>query len=215
MDAAFRRAVAEARGHEDLYFAGLLPEDRILEAFDTARWFWQGWIYTPAVTVWVFLAQCLSSDHSCRDAVARLIRWRLVRGLRPCSAETSAYCTARDDLPEEVCARLMRETGRQADEEAPQSWRWWGRRVLDVDGSTITMPDTKANQAEYPQLSSQKPGCGFPIARIVVVFSLAVGTLTMGIGASHNLECGNLFAGRSRIVKRLTSMPQAREATRG
>lgn len=45
MDAAFRRAVAEARGHEDLYFAGLLPEDRILEAFDTARWFWQGWIY--------------------------------------------------------------------------------------------------------------------------------------------------------------------------
>ena len=83
MDAAFRRAVAEAREHGDLYFAGLLPEDRILEAFGSARWFWQGWIYTPAVTVWVFLAQCLSSDHSCREAVARLIGWRLVRGLRP------------------------------------------------------------------------------------------------------------------------------------
>jgi hypothetical protein len=51
MDTAFRRAVAEARGHGDLYFAGLLSEDRIHQAFGKAREFWQGWIYTPAVTV--------------------------------------------------------------------------------------------------------------------------------------------------------------------
>ena len=68
MDVAFRRAVAEARRRGELYFAGLLPEDRILEAFGRARWFWQGWIYSPAVTLWVFLAQCLSADHSCREA---------------------------------------------------------------------------------------------------------------------------------------------------
>ena len=177
MDSAFRRAVAEARRQGDLYFAGLLPEDRILEAFGKARWLWQGWVYTPAVTIWVFLSQCLSGDHSCREAVAGLIAWRLSRGLKACSAKTGAYCTARDEIPEEACAQLMRETGRKVDEEAPAEWRWLTHRVLDVDGSTFTMPDTPANQAEYPQMASQKRGCGFPMARIVVVFSLAVGAV--------------------------------------
>lgn len=177
MDAAFRRAVAEARRHGELYFAGLLSEERITEVFGVARSVWSSWIYTPAVTIWVFLAQCLSPDHSCRDAVARLIAWRLARGLRPCSAETGAYCTAREAIPEDVCRQLARATGRELDEDAPAAWRWNGHRVLDVDGSTVTMPDTPANQAEYPQQVSQLPGCGFPIARIVVVFSLAVGTV--------------------------------------
>ena len=191
MDAAFRRLVAEARGHQDLYFADLLTEDRIREAFGAARWLWQGWIYSPAVTVWVFLAQCLSSDHSCRDAVTRLIGWRLARGLRPCSADTGAYCTARDALPEEACSQLMRDTGRQVDEEAPPEWRWCGRRVLDVDGSTITMPDTAANQAEYPQIPNQKRGCGFPIARIVLMFSLSVGTvMAAAIGKYRGKQTG-------------------------
>ena len=191
MDTAFRRAVAEARRHGDLYFAGLLSEDRIIEAFGAARWFWQGWIYTPAVTIWVFLSQCLSADHSCREAVARLIAWRLARGLRRCSADTGAYCTARESLPEDVCSRLMRETGRQVDAEGPPEWRWLGHRVLDVDGSTLTMPDTPANQAEYPQVSGQKRGCGFPIARIVVVFSLAVGTvLEAAIGKYEGKQTG-------------------------
>ena len=191
MDLAFRRAVAEARRHGDLYFASLLPEDRIKEAFGKARWFWQGWIYSPAVTIWVFLSQCLSADHSCREAVAGLIAWRLARGQKPCSAETGAYCTAREDLPEEACLQLMRETGRETDEEAPAEWRWLGHRVLAVDGSTLTMPDTPANQAAYPQVPGQKPGCGFPIARIVVVFSLAVGTvMNAAIGKYQGKKTG-------------------------
>lgn len=177
MYASFRQAVAEARRHGDLYFAGLLSEDRILEAFGKARWLWQGWVYTPAVTVWVFLSQCLSSDHSCREAVARLMGWRLVQGLVPCSADTGAYCMARAALPEKVCSRLALETGRQVEQEAPTEWLWLGHRVLSVDGSTVTMPDTHANQAAYPQQSGQAPGCGFPIARILVVFSLSVGTV--------------------------------------
>jgi hypothetical protein len=170
MDGAFRQAVAQARRHGKLYFAGLLTEDHIHQAFGRARWVWQGWIYTPAVTVWVFLAQCLSPDHSCRDAVAQLIAWLLASGRQACSAVTGAYCSARDRLPEQACRQLARDTGRQVDEDAPSSWRWLGHRVLDVDGSTLTMAVTKANQAAYPQLASQKRGCGFPIARIVVVF---------------------------------------------
>lgn len=191
MDSAFRRAVAEARRHGDLYFAGLLSEDRILVAFGKARSLWQGWIYTPAVTIWVFLSQCLSGDHSCREAVAGLIAWRLAQGLKACSSQTGAYCTARDDVPEEACVELMRESGRKVDEEAPPEWRWHGHRVLDVDGSTFTMPDTPANQAEYPQMASQRRGCGFPIARIVVVFSLAVGTvLEAALGKYQGKQTG-------------------------
>jgi hypothetical protein len=191
MDVAFRRAVAEARQQGNLYFAGLLSEDRIHQTFGSARELWQGWIYTPAVTVWVFLAQCLSTDHSCRDAVAQLIAWRLARGQKACSADTGAYCAARDDLPEEICSQLARDTGRQVDDDAPVKWRWRGRRVLDVDGSTITMPDTPQNQKAYPQMSSQRRGCGFPIARIVVVFSLAVGTvLEAAIGKYQGKQTG-------------------------
>jgi putative transposase len=191
MDVAFRQTVAKARRHGSLYFAGLLSEDHIQRAFGGARWFWQGWIYTPAITTWVFLSQCLSPDHSCRDAVAQLIAWLLASGRRPCSADTGAYCTARDRLPEEACSRLMRDTGREADEEAPRNWRWLGHRVLDVDGSTITMADTEANQAEYPQQPGQKRGCGFPIMRIVVVFSLAVGTvLETAIGKYQGKQTG-------------------------
>lgn len=195
---SFRTAVAEARRHGDLYFAALLPQDRILQAFGAARAAWQGWVYSPAVTVWVFLSQCLSPDHSCRDAVARLIAWRTVQGLPRCSADTGAYCTARSDLPEEALHVLMRATGKQVEDESPESWLWQGRKVRVVDGSTVTMPDTAANQAAYPQQKSQKPGCGFPIARILVVFSLSVGTvLEAAIGKYQGKQTGenSLFRG--------------------
>ncbi len=188
---SFRVAVEAARRDGQLYFAALLPEESILDAFGAARALWQGWVYTPAITMWVFLSQCLSTDHSCRDAVARLVAWRVARGLRPCSADTGAYCTARAHVPEETCRRLVRQTGRELEDEAPAEWLWQGRRVRVVDGSTITMADTPKNQAEYPQLKSQKPGCGFPIARIVVVFSLAVGTvIEAAIGKYEGKQTG-------------------------
>ena len=177
MFCSFRAAVAAARQHGDLYFAALLSDDRILNAFGAARAIWHGWVYTPTVTIWVFLSQCLSPDHSCRDAVSRLIAWRLARGLRPCSAETGAYCAARSNVPEDACRQLVRQTGRELEDQAPSAWLWQGRRVRVVDGTTITMADTPENQAAYPQRPDQSPGCGFPIARLVVVFSLAVGTV--------------------------------------
>lgn len=191
MDVAFRQALANARRQGNLYFAGLLEEDLILQAFGQARELWQGWLYTPAVTVWVFLAQCLSPDHSCCDAVAQLLAWLVASGRSACSARTGAYCSARDRLPEEACRQLARDTGHRVDDDAPADWRWLGHRVLDVDGSTVTASDTPENQAEYPQLSSQKRGCGFPIARIVVVFSLAVGTvLEAALGQYKGKETG-------------------------
>lgn len=177
MVGSFRRQVELARREQGLVFAALLSSERIRAAFDRARATWQGWVYTPAATVWVFLSQCLSPDHACRDAVARLIAWRVAGGLPACAPDTGGYCTARDQLPEAVCRQLLRETGRDVEREAPPEWRWHGRRTLVVDGTTVTMPDTPENQQEYPQQPGQAAGCGFPLVRLVVLFSLAVGTV--------------------------------------
>lgn len=195
---SFYVAVAKARRQGDLYFAALLPQDRILKAFADARATWKGWIYSPAVTVWAFLSQCLSPDHSCRDAVAKVITWRLTQELPPCSAETGAYCLARSNLPEEALHALARDAGKQIEDESPETWLWHGRKVCVVDGSTVTMPDTPENQKAYPQARTQKPGCGFPIVRILAVFSLATGVvLEAAIGKYKGKQTGetSLFRG--------------------
>ncbi len=71
----------------------------------------------------------------------------------------------------------MRSLGRKLHETVPVEWTWCGRRVKVVDGTTVSMPDTAANQRAYPQSHSQKPGLGFPIARVVVLFCLATGAV--------------------------------------
>jgi hypothetical protein len=134
-------------------------------------------VYTPLVTLCVFLGQVLSADHSCRAAVARLIAYRVARRERPCSAETGAYCQARKRLPEEFFSQLARQTGRQLDAHAESGWLWKNRRVHIFDGATVSMPDTYENQQAYPQPPQQKPGLGFPLMRIAVIFSLACGAV--------------------------------------
>jgi len=199
---SFRDAVLLARRQPGLYFAALLDQQTILDAFGSASSLWQGWLYTPAVTVWVFLSQCLSPDHSCRESVARLAAWRVAKGLARCSAETGAYCTARDALPEEACHQLVCRTGQELESQAPAEWLWRGRRVRVVDGTTITMPDTPENQAEYPQQKEQQPGCGFPIARVLVVFSLAVGTVLQAAIS----KCEGKLTGENSLFRRLHDM---------
>jgi hypothetical protein len=101
----------------------------------------------------------------------------VARGERPCTPKTDPYCKARQRLPESLFRRLTRETGRAVHAQAPEDWRWKGRRVKIADGTTVSMPDTPANQRAYPQSASQKPGLGFPVLRLVAVFSLAVGAV--------------------------------------
>jgi hypothetical protein len=132
-------------------------------------------IFTPFVTTAVFLSQVLSDDHSCRAAVARLLAWRVARGLPACSPDAGGYCKARLRLPESLLPRLARLVADRVGAHVPEAWAFHGRRVVIADGSGVSMPDTPENQAEYPQHSAQKPGCGFPIARIVVLISLATG----------------------------------------
>ncbi len=174
-----------------LPFADVLPDDEVEQALQAEKVTFRDRLFSPLVTLWVFLSQVLDPDHSCRAALARFAAWRLARGLAPCSADTSAYCKARRRLPEGVLARLTRATGRQVQDQAPPGWRWNGRTVKVVDGTTVSMPDTPDNQQAFPQPRSQKPGLGFPIARLVVLFSLAVGTvLDAALGRSQGKQTG-------------------------
>jgi hypothetical protein len=184
--------------HEGLPFAEHLPADTIHTALRRLGGVFRQQIYTPAVTLWLFLSQLLDPDPSCRQAVARLLAWRTAQGLTPCSPENSAYCKARARLPEQLLARLTRDSGRDALEQAESSWLWKGRRVKVVDGTCLSMPDTPENQACYPQPRSQKPGVGFPMLRLVVVFALAVGTaLDAAFGPYRGKGTGELSLFRS------------------
>jgi hypothetical protein len=161
---------------DGLSFADVLTADVLSQAL-AAVGGWLDRIFSPLVTLWVFLGQVLSPDHSCRAAVARLIAHRVARGQRPCSARTGAYCRARQRLPEEFFSAVACSVGRALDARSERRWLWKGRRVYLFDGTTVTMPDTPENQAAYPQVYNQGPGLGFPIARIGAVISLACGAV--------------------------------------
>lgn len=166
----------------ELPLSNVLTDEVVARSLTVIKACWLDRVYSPLVTLWVFLGQVLSADHSCRAAVARLIAYRLSQGERPCSADTGAYCQARKRLPEEFFSDVARRTGRELDANVDGQWLWKSRRVYVYDGSSVSMPDTVANQREYPQPICQKPGLGFPLARIAAVFSLACGAvLDLGI----------------------------------
>ena len=167
---------------EGLPFSRVLSEDSIAGALREFGLTLAEPVYNAVVTTWMFLSQVLSADSSCRAVVARLVAHRCRSGQPPCSAATGGYCIARKRLPEAFIARLVRQTGRALHEQVPSRWRWKDRPVSMFDGSTVSMTDTPANQKAYPQPRSQKPGVGFPLARIGVLFSLAAGSvLDLGI----------------------------------
>ena len=116
---------------------------------------------------------------SCRDALRRIIAWwqlEFPKDAQP-SVDTGGYCQARARLPEEVLARIGDHTAARLESQVPESELWLGRRVKILDGTGASMPDTAKNQAEWPQSRSQQPGCGFPVVKLVGLFSLGSGAL--------------------------------------
>jgi len=134
-------------------------------------------IFTPLVTLKAFISQVLSADGSCRQAVSQVLSERVIEGKKANSVNTSAYCKARDRLPLEPLEQSVKETGKALHDQAHPAWRWKGHNTLIVDGTTVLMPDTPDNQQAFPQQNTQKPGLGFPIARIVGLVSLSTGSV--------------------------------------
>jgi hypothetical protein len=168
--------------HASLPFSEVLPVQTVTAALKKLCLHCYDSLYNPVTVLWLFLSQVIHPNPTLAATVENFLAWRLAQGMSPCSTDTGGYAHARQRLPEALLALLVRHTGGAADRAGLAPWRWLGRTVKLFDGSTVSMPDTPANQAAYPQSRAQAAGVGFPLARIGVLFSLAVGTvLDLGI----------------------------------
>jgi len=172
-----RRSRRQMVDDQDLCFTRLLPKECVEAALERHQVRYRERLYTPLLTIWTFLYQVLASDQSCRAAVARLLAFLCVSGNGPGSAKTDPYCKARQRLPEMLVADLARSTGLELQGEVPPSELLAGRSIKIADGTTVSMPDTPANQKAYPQQLGQKKGLGFPILRLVGLISLSCGAV--------------------------------------
>ena len=162
----------ETNGSE---FLDLLTHPQLFTAIEELLPTHRDRCFPPMETLSLFLAQCMNADSSCQNIVNEFVVQRISVGLQPYSTNTGSYCKARQRLPLPMLSSTTCLTGRFLDEITPEQWRWQGRRVRLVDGTTVTLPDTPENQLVYPQQKGQEPGLGFPICRIVGIICLASG----------------------------------------
>ncbi len=145
-------------------------------------------LFSKENTFWAFFSQVLDADGGCKEVIRKLQSYASLKGVKVPSSSTASYCTARKKLDERMLSDILAHTAERL-ERIPESGLLNNRRVVVVDGTGISMPDTLANQAAWPQPSSQKPGCGFPSARICACFSLESGALlSYAIGNKKNHE---------------------------
>jgi putative transposase len=169
------RVLAPFCQHPDLPFPDVLTGADVEHAFHdegvhfgTSRTA----VYTPPWTLWGWLSQGVHKDKACLAAALRVGVLLLVLG-RPCGDSNSGtYCRARAKVPHVLLRRLACQVGQRLERQVPLAWLWRGRHVHLVDGLVVSLPDTADNQRCYPQPSSQEPGLGFPLLRLVVVISL-------------------------------------------
>lgn len=179
-----------------LPFKELLPESQIEQTITELSIKYKNRLFTPIVTLWTFLSQVLDVDKSCHNAVSRVISWLSSEGVEIPSTDTSAYCQARKRLPEKLLEKLFLQSGETLESKTKNEHLWCDRHVQVIDCSTVSMPDTEQNQQAYPQSGKQKKGCGFPIAKLAVIFSLAT-------GAAMNLAIDVLNTNDIKLARRL------------
>ena len=201
---AGQRAVARTRQMfqhtPDLCFGNLLPAAVVQEALARSGLVFRDCFYTPLVTLWTFLYQVLCPDASCRQAVAHLLAYLASRGEKGGPSDTGPYCKARQRLPESLVADLARTTGQRLQARCPATaGLLQGRPIKIADGTMLSMPDTPENQKAYPQPSSQKPGLGFPILRLLAVISLSCGVV---LDAAVSPYCGKK-TGETALLRQL------------
>ena len=175
-----------------LPFAAILSEERIARIFQKHRSMFGG-IYTNSLVLWAFLSQVLrdGKEASCQSAVARIVSYLQLTGHATPTRDTGDYCKARAKLSEHALKELSCEVAKEVQENARPDWLWKGPYAKLVDGFTFKMPDTPENQKEYPQHTAQKPGLGFPIARVACIVSLATTCLLdAAIGPFSGKETG-------------------------
>ena len=155
-------------------FGNFIPKSELVNQEDGS--FSRRRVFSRENTFWAFFSQILDADGGCREVVRKIQALASERSLREPSSSSSAYCQARKKLSQSSLQSILTYTSTllNATNNKPN---WNGRRVVVVDGTGISMPDTESNQAQWPQSKNQKPGCGFPSARICACFCLHTGAL--------------------------------------
>jgi hypothetical protein len=176
------------------HLADLIPVHLLSSADDGANS--RERLFTLRLTCECFVWQMLKPRTACREVVRQVQALACAQGWGSVDDCPSAYIQARQRLPQERLERILAATARAAEQRAAPSPQLQGRPVKVVDGSSVQLPDTVANQKEYPQPSGQKPGCGFPVLKLVVLFSLASGALL-------DVVLGNLHQHDLRLFHRL------------
>ncbi len=212
----FQLLLASLQLSDSLPFAEVLSQEQIQDvcdqhqvSFGTEEDENGGIVFTPAITLWGFLSQVIhkGEQRSCLAAVARIGVLLVSLGRFRCAQNSGPYCRVRGQLPLGVIQDLTTLVAKNSEATTPPAWLWYGRHVKLIDGTTVTMPDTSANQAMYPQQSCQKEGLGFPIARLVAVLSLATGMLhQLAIAPYSGKETGE-----TALLRKLMDTFQARE----
>jgi Transposase DDE domain len=145
-------------------------------------------LFSKENTFWAFFSQVLDADGGCKEVIRKLQSYASIKGVKVPSSSTAAYCAARKKLDEQMLCDILKRTA-DGLEAIPGTGLMNNRRVIVVDGTGISMPDTSANQAIWPQSSTQKLGCCFPMARICACFSLKSGALlSYALGNKKNHE---------------------------
>jgi len=146
--------------------------------------------YPLNLTFWAFLSQVLSPSSACREIVRKVQVWSVQHHQKLPDSGTSAYCQARARLPLDRLKNLHEHLAARLMDQTTAADHWLGHRVKVIDGTGLSMPDTAANQKAWPQPVTQKPGCGFPVTKIVGCFCLASGALVHWVqGTLRDHDC--------------------------
>jgi hypothetical protein len=172
----------QSLSHLELLLRPLLPPGLLAQADEGTNS--RERIFSVRRTFFGFLYQVLQPNCPCREIVRQIQALLLLQDQGQIDSGTSAYCQARRRLPLAILQRLRVAIAATGERSAAL---WHDLRPRVIDATTLSLPDTVQNQRTYPQSGAQKPGCGFPLMKLVGLFDLGTGMLlSYAKGSKHD-----------------------------
>jgi citrate lyase gamma subunit len=176
--------------------SSVLSQDHVSDIISHLQISFRERIFTPFLTLYAFVYQCLEDDSSCRRTVAHLMLMLNRSHKKELSPSTGSYCKARSRLPVKFLLLTAKKIYDLMDKLAKPEWQWKHGVVKIVDGTCISMADTKRNLVKFQKPNSKNkihPDAGFPVGRIVAIFNFATGgVIDLAISSYRGKGTGEL-----------------------